>query len=177
MRAAAIEVNPDQARARALLDVLPPLMPKLYNYARYLMEAEDARDAVGTALEHLWRNRNKYRNVDGAIPDRWAMRVTMNKIRDEARRHRRRPMQVSLTDLDIGIEDRSELRAQLAEVHGAIRHLRREDAELIALRFGADLSNIQIAELLLTTPGAVAVAVHRAIQRLKDVINEERTNG
>jgi RNA polymerase sigma-70 factor (ECF subfamily) len=176
MRAVAIEADPDQLQAEALLDLLPALMPRLYSYARYLLEAEDARDAVGTAIEHLWRNRRKYPNVDGGTLERWAVRVAINKIRDEAKRQRRRPKHMSLGDMDFSVGDGAQTRAELAEVHGAMRRLRRQDAELIALRFGAGQSNVELAELLRTSPGAVAVALHRAIQRLKDVINEERSN-
>lgn len=176
MQVVAIEADPEQLRAQVLQDLLPALMPRLYSYARYLLEVEDARDAVGAALEHLWRNRRKYPNVVGGTLERWAARVAINKIRDEAKAQRRRPKPVSLSDLDFRVEDSAETRAQLAEVHGAVRRLGRRDAELIALRFGAGQSNVEIAELLDTTPGAVAVAVHRAIQRLRDVINEERSH-
>ena len=176
MQAVVIEAQSDQAQADALLALLPTLMPQLYNYARYLMEADEARDAVAAALEHLWRNRRKYPNNAGGTLERWAGRVAINRIRDEARRHRRRPKQISQTDIDFRIEDGAEARAALAEVHAALRRLRPRDAELIALRFAGGQSNAEIAELVASTPGAVAVALHRAIQRLRDIINEDRTD-
>lgn len=176
MHAVAIEADSEQVQAHDLLDVLPALMPRLYTYARYLMEAEDARDAVATALEHLWRNRRKYPNTSGGTLERWAARVAINRIKDEAKRHRRRPMHISIADLDFRVQDDAETRDKLTEAHHALRRLRKRDAELIALRFGAGQSNVEVAELLRSTPGAVAVAVHRAVQRLRDVINEERIN-
>ncbi len=158
-----------------LLLVIPELLPRLYNHARYLLRPEDARDAVSAALEHLWRNRGKYRVTGDMSIDRWASRVAINKIRDEARRHRRRTSHLSLSDadLDLSVGDGAEQRALLGQVRQAIDTLPERDAELIALRFGAGLSNYEIAELLHLTAGAVAVALHRAIHRLRTAAGEE----
>lgn len=161
------------AHEQMLLDVLPAVFPRIYNYARYLLPPEDARDATQAALEHVWRNRGKYQDDRTGLADRWAIRVAMNKVRDEARKHRRRAMHVSTADMEIAIEDGAEGRAQRAELQAAINALPVGDADLIALRFAADLSINEIAETLNRSPGAVSVALHRAIQRLKTTIQAE----
>jgi RNA polymerase sigma-70 factor (ECF subfamily) len=152
---------------QAVLAVLPSLVPRLYNFARYRLDHDDARDAVGAALEHLWRNRRKSPvAVHGSI-EHWAMRVAINKILDEVRRHRRRPSQISLSDLEISVGDPNDRLPQLLQLRTALETLPRRDADLVALRFAAGLSNLEIAELWNMTPGAVAVAVHRALERLR----------
>lgn len=151
---------------QAMLDLVSVAYPRIYQYARYLLEPEDARDATQAALEHVWRNRGKYRD-HGEIADRWLLRVAMNKVRDEARRHRRRPMQVSADDLELAVGDGAEARALRAELQEAINALSVADADLIALRFAADLPIDRIAELVGRSPGAVTVALHRAVKRLK----------
>ena len=152
---------------------LPALLPRLYNFARYRLGPDDARDAVGAALEHLWRNRRKVPDADAASVEHWAMRVAVNKMLDEVRRHRRRPSQISLSDLDISVSDPNDRLPQLLQLRAALEALPRRDADLVALRFGADLSNVEIAELWNMTPGAVAVAVHRALVRLRTEIGLE----
>jgi RNA polymerase sigma-70 factor (ECF subfamily) len=157
------EADYDQAIASAL----PSLLPRLYNFARYRLDPDDARDAVGAALEHLWLNRRKAPDADDESVERWAMRVAVNKVLDEVRRHRRRPGQVSLSDLDIGVSDPNDRLPLLLQLRAALGTLPRRDADLVALRFGAGFSNLEIAELWNTTPGAVAVALHRALGRLR----------
>lgn len=175
MQAALMGQVRDKAVDDQLLLAIPTLLPRLYNHARYLLPPEDARDAVSAALEHLWRNRGKYRATGDMSIDRWAIRVAINKIHDEARRHRRRADHISLSepDADLQVGDGAEQRALLGQIRQGIGTLAHRDAELIALRFGADLSNAEIAQLLRTTPGGVAVALHRAIQRLRAATLEE----
>jgi RNA polymerase sigma-70 factor, ECF subfamily len=158
---------------QTLLDALPAVFPRIYSYARHLLPPEDARDATQAALEHVWRNRGKYRDDGTGLLDRWAFRVAMNKVRDEARKHRRQSMQVSTADFEIAVEDGAERRALRAELQAAINTLPVRDADLIAMRYAADLSISEIAELVHRSPGAVAVAIHRALQRLKSAIQEK----
>ena len=49
------------------------------------------------------------------------------------------------------------------------------DRELIALRYGADLSSAQIGVLLDLTTNAVDVALHRARERLRSTIEAEES--
>jgi DNA-directed RNA polymerase specialized sigma24 family protein len=53
------------------------------------------------------------------------------------------------------------------ELAGAIRRLGERDRELIALRYGADLSARQIGDVLGIQTNAVEVALHRALGRLR----------
>ncbi len=53
----------------------------------------------------------------------------------------------------------------------AVSQLSDRDRELIALRYGADLTSRHIAELLSLSPNAVEVALHRAIERLRQALD------
>jgi DNA-directed RNA polymerase specialized sigma24 family protein len=97
------------------------------------------------------------------------MRVAINKMLDEVS-HRRHPSQISLSDLDISVGDPTERLPQLLQLRAALGTLPRKDADLVALRFGSVFSNQEIAELWKITPGAVAVAVHRSLGRLRSEI-------
>ena len=63
--------------------------------------------------------------------------------------------------LHLGREIHDHLRRALAK-------LNRRSAEIFALRYFEELDNAEIAEQLGTTPGSVAVSLHRARARLKD---------
>jgi RNA polymerase sigma factor (sigma-70 family) len=62
------------------------------------------------------------------------------------------------------LEDDSLRRIALS---AAIGHLEERDRDLIALRYGADLTARQIAELQGAKTNAIEVALHRALGRLR----------
>jgi RNA polymerase sigma factor (sigma-70 family) len=53
------------------------------------------------------------------------------------------------------------------ELRSAVSRLDKRDRELVALRYGADLTARQIAALLDLKTNAVEVALHRALGRLR----------
>ena len=55
----------------------------------------------------------------------------------------------------------------------AVERLDERDRELIALRYGSDLSARQIGELLELRTNAVEVALHRALARLRKLLEDE----
>jgi RNA polymerase sigma factor (sigma-70 family) len=55
----------------------------------------------------------------------------------------------------------------------ASRELRPADQELLSLRYGSGLENREIAEALRISSNAVAVRLHRALARLKAVVDEK----
>ena len=61
--------------------------------------------------------------------------------------------------------------ARRLSLAAAASQLGDRDRELIALRYGADLTGRQIAALLDMSVNAVDVAVHRAVERLKQALD------
>ena len=53
--------------------------------------------------------------------------------------------------------------------------LRKPDQEVLSLRYGAGLSNTEIADHLGISNNAVAVRLHRALKRLKDAVQSRQT--
>jgi RNA polymerase sigma-70 factor (ECF subfamily) len=59
----------------------------------------------------------------------------------------------------------------------ALELLSDRDRELLAMRYGADMKAAEIAQLLDSTTNAVEVAVHRALRRLRGVMQKTATDG
>ena len=79
-------------------------------------------------------------------------------------------------DLVADVPDQEErlLREERIEVLlNASRKLRPADQEILSLRYGAGLGNREIAEALKISGNAVAVRLHRALARLKGVVEQE----
>lgn len=55
----------------------------------------------------------------------------------------------------------------------SVATLRQADQEILSLRYGADLGNREIAESLGITANAVAVRIHRALERLRTAVAKQ----
>ncbi len=63
---------------------------------------------------------------------------------------------------------------QVHRLLNAAATLRAVDQEVLSLRYGAGLGNMEIAETLKISANAVAVRVHRALGRLRAAIADTR---
>ncbi len=67
------------------------------------------------------------------------------------------------------LTSRSDVSLDLAR---ALASLDERGRELIALRYGADLTSKEIGRILDLKPGAVDVAIHRTLARLRGLLDE-----
>jgi len=142
-----------------------PLIRRVYAYASYrLGEGPDAEDATSDAFERALRYRSSFDPRKGT-PAAWLIGIARRSV-DEVLAYR-----ASLTSAeppDEPTEDRdSALHIDLAR---ALARLDERDRELVALRYGGDLTARQIGELLEMRTNAVEVAVHRALARLREAL-------
>jgi len=91
-------------------------------------------------------------------------RVRSSAPLDEAGPHETRDPQATPEGRHLGRELEAALRASLSR-------LNRRAAQMFALRYFEDLDNGEIASLFNTTPGTVAVTLHRARARLLDELS------
>jgi RNA polymerase sigma-70 factor (ECF subfamily) len=70
-------------------------------------------------------------------------------------------------------EERVLRQERIQALLNANQTLRPADQEILSLRYGAGLSNSEIAESLGISHNAVAVRVHRALKRLKTAVEAE----
>ena len=166
--------SPDSAdalRARtfdALLDRLA--LDRAYRTARIiLLDATEAEDATHDAALSAWRRFGELRDPDRF--DAWFGRILVNACRDRLRARRRLP--ISIEGVPVGALDRAWSpdpgdRAGTADVlRGALRQLRPDHREVIALRYQADLTVDEIALRTSTRPGTVKSRLHYALRHLR----------
>lgn len=105
----------------------------------------------------------------------WLFRVAMNRIRDEARRNKRRAerfesdLPTDLPGADTGVADEDQA-AGIVALRAAMGQLGDADREVIELRHHAGLSFKQIAELLEEPLGTLLARHHRALRKLKELL-------
>jgi RNA polymerase sigma-70 factor (ECF subfamily) len=148
-----------------------PLIKRVYAYAAYrLGDGADAEDATSETFERAVRYRKSYDPRKGE-PVAWLLGIAKRCI-DGGWSKAEFPTQdvdsVDTTDL----EDETLRRLMISR---AVAALDERDRELIALRYGADLTARQIAELLGARTNAIEVALHRALGRLRRILGVDET--
>jgi RNA polymerase sigma-70 factor (ECF subfamily) len=144
-----------------------PLLRRVYSYVAYRIgPGPDAEDVTSETYARALRARDTYDPSRGT-PIAWLIGIA------------RRCLAEAMTDQpllsaepfdrpDAGdLEERSIRRLALA---AAVASLDEREQELIALRYGADLTARRIGQILGLRTNAVEVALHRALVRLRDVL-------
>jgi RNA polymerase sigma factor (sigma-70 family) len=148
-----------------------PLIRRVYGYVAYRMgDGPEAEDVTSETFERALRYRSSFdpKRGDAAA---WLIGIARRCIADAAL-NRETPMAEVPERADDGHEEAVLGRL---DMQAAVAGLDERDRELVALRFGADLSARQIAELLDLKTNAVEVALHRALGRLRRAVERGDT--
>lgn len=139
---------------------------RVYSYVAYrLGSGPDAEDVTSQVIERALRYRSSYDRRRGR-PESWLLGIARTCI-DDALRERARHAGVQLDENVAPSMPEGDAIERIA-VLDAVARLEPRDRELIALRYGADLSTREIGVILELTPNAVDVALHRCRARLRN---------
>jgi RNA polymerase sigma-70 factor (ECF subfamily) len=146
-----------------------PLIRRVYAYVAYRIgDGAEAEDVTSETFERALRYRDSYDPRRGE-PVSWLIGIARRCI--EGARLRPEPLEhPDETPDTLDVEAEAVERLTLAH---AVDRLEERDRELIALRYGSDLSARQIGELLELRTNAVEVALHRALARLRKLLEGE----
>jgi RNA polymerase sigma-70 factor (ECF subfamily) len=138
-----------------------PLIKRVYAYAAYVLgDGPDAEDVTSETFVRALRYRESYDPAKGS-PAAWLVGIARRCVAD-------RPRPPEPTDAESSASaDVHETRADALTVRAAVARLSERDREIVALRYGADLTARQIAEALDMRTTAVEVALHRLLAKLR----------
>jgi RNA polymerase sigma factor (sigma-70 family) len=146
----------------------------VYSFVAYRIGAgHDAEDVTGEVFERALRYRAGYDASKGA-PLAWLVGIARNALADRALSGAETVTEVPDTPAPGELEHDSVERLTL---NAALEHLSERDRELLAMRYGADMKASQIAQVLETSTNSVEVALHRALRRLRDVLEQGEPDG
>jgi RNA polymerase sigma factor (sigma-70 family) len=152
----------------------PELIRRIYSYVAYrLGDGPDAEDVTSEIFERALRYRKSYDPSRGE-PLSWLIGMAHRCVDDALRRS---PF-VAVAQPDLSSAE--DLEAETVErltVEAVIEGLDERSRDLIALRYGADLSARQIGEILGLKTNAVEVALHRTLARLRPELEAARAPG
>jgi RNA polymerase sigma-70 factor (ECF subfamily) len=142
----------------------------LFNYCLYRVgDTNVAEDLAADVFERAWRARRRYDPRRGQFST-WLFAIARRRVTDWQRR------QVRRRTLGLHREQPSPLpgpfvKTAEAEERDRLRELVRalpgRDRELVAMKFGAGMTNRQIAEILGKSETAIGSAFYRLVRRLR----------
>jgi RNA polymerase sigma-70 factor, ECF subfamily len=149
-----------------------PLIRRVYSYVAYrLGDGAEAEDVTSEVFERALRYRASFDDARGG-PLPWLLGIARRCVHDQLiSRVRTEPLDEEHeppSPEDISLETVE--RVALADAVGRLDERARD---LIALRYGADLTARQIAEVAGMSTNAVEVALHRALTRLRSDLDED----
>jgi RNA polymerase sigma-70 factor (ECF subfamily) len=143
----------------------PTLIRRVYAYAAYrLGNGPDAEDATSETFERALRYRDSFDPRRGE-PVAWLLGIARRCVAEVAAGRAETAGEAPEVAAALDLESDA---ARRLDVRAALLRLDERDRELLALRYGADLTARQIAELLELKTNAVEVALHRALGRLRE---------
>lgn len=147
-----------------------PLIRSVYAFVAYRIGAgHDAEDVTGEVFERALRYRRGYDPAKGA-PRAWLIGIARRVLADRALSGAETVAEVPETQAPGELEQDAVERLTL---QAALGRLADRDRELLAMRYGADMKAAEIAQVLESTTNAVEVAVHRALRRLRAIMEKE----
>lgn len=162
--------------ADAYCSAVREIKDRVYTYAAYLLgDQEQAKDVAQEALVRLWEHRSSVPEVNSARA--WTLR-TVHNLAIDLLRSRRTRRDVGPEALDVrespgrGQQEVIEVSEGRAAVRMGLLRLTAEDRGILLMREFQMLSYDEIARILDIPLGTVKVRLHRARQRLREVLEE-----
>lgn len=152
-------------------------MPRIYNFFRYRFGNNAlAEDLTATTFEKAWRKRHQYRHNLSAFTT-WLFTIAQRVAIDHYRRPQREVALDHAFDLAAPGNPEEALQKQndIQQLNALLDQLSDRERALVALKYGASLTNRAIAELSGLSESNVAVILHRTLKTLRKAW--ERSNG
>jgi RNA polymerase sigma-70 factor (ECF subfamily) len=139
-----------------------------------LRDPELARDAVQETLIRAWRDLPKLREPDRF--EAWLHRLTVNACFDQARKRKRRVIEVELTPIiELEIPDGSAARADRELVDQVLRRLDDHGRAIVVLHYFLGMPLTEVATTLGIPIGTVKSRLHRALGEMRIAVGAEST--
>ena len=144
-------------------------LPRVYNFFRYrLGEGPEAEDLTSITFEKAWRSRHRFRRDLGAFST-WLFAIARNvavdhyrQVRDHAPLEEAAEIAGGKTPEEVAVE-----RSEAERLFELLERLPARERELIALKYGAGLTNRAIARLVGLGESNVGTILHRTVQALR----------
>jgi RNA polymerase sigma factor (sigma-70 family) len=149
------------------------LIKRVYAFVAYRIgDGPEAEDVTSEAFARALRYRDSFDPRRGD-PATWLVGIARRCIADAALARLHTTDEIPDVEAPGDLEDRAAARIDMTR---ELARLDERERELLALRYGADLTARQIGELLDLHTNAVEVALHRALRTLREGLAPDATD-
>lgn len=153
-------------------------LPRIYNYFLYKIgDREIAQDLTATTFERAWKLRSRYQTRIASIST-WLFGIARNVLREHLRKNNKniqRPEPIftgnelpSSVDIEKDIQQQQE-KEQLRKI---LLELPEREQDLISLKYGAGLTNREIASITCLSESNVGSILHRTVLKIRTRLEE-----
>jgi RNA polymerase sigma-70 factor, ECF subfamily len=145
-------------------------LPRVYNFFRYRVgSTADAEDLTARTFEKAWRSRHRYRR-DLAGFATWLLTIARHVAIDHFRSRRAEaPLEAArqIASSARTPEQDASLGQETARLSRLLERLPEREREIVALKYGAEMTNRAIAAATGLSESNVGTIVQRTLQRLR----------
>ncbi|HZP26273.1 MAG TPA: sigma-70 family RNA polymerase sigma factor [Dehalococcoidia bacterium] len=170
--------RPTLSELPSFTEVYDHYFPKVYAFAQNRLNDEDlALDIASAVFEKAYLKMGSLRSPDSI--GSWLFAIARNEMVTHWRKEKpveeawtQATWELSLTSQHAGPEERLLKKEEAAALARLVQQLPPREQEVIALKFDAELTNREIANVLDTTEINIRVAVFRGLRRLRNIIDK-----
>ncbi len=149
------------------------LLPRVFHFFFYKVgDTLIAEELTSITFEKAWSGRDRYRKNTGEIRF-WLFGIAQKVAVDYFRKHRN---EVPLNSIDIAssqnIEKEVETKAEYERLAAILSILSERERLLISLKYGAELTNREIARQVWLSESSVGIILFRAVAKLRKAWEE-----
>jgi len=145
-------------------------LPRVLNFFRYrLADTADVEDLTARTFEKAWRARHGYRR-DVAEFATWLLMIARNVAIDHLRARERYELldvATAVPSLDKSPEQQAVQHSDAQRLAALLATLPPRQRELMAMKYGADMTNRAIARATGLTESNVGTILYRAVEELR----------
>ena len=145
-------------------------LPRVFNFFRYRLGcASEAEDLTATTFEKAWRARHRYRR-DVASFTTWLFTIARHVAIDHSRGRREETTLDAVWEVASPArspEQEAGLRSDADRLAALLSRLPGRERDIVALKYGAEMTNREIAKSTGLSESNVGTILHRTLQVLR----------
>lgn len=143
----------------------------VFNYCLFCTgDTAVAEELAAEAFARAWTARGSYRHAKGEFST-WLFAIARRAVVDWQRQRTRHPLVAldpSAPDGDESPDMQAEVNVRHDQLRLLVQTLPPADQELVALKFGAGMTNRAIARVLNRSESAIGTALHKLMRKLRE---------
>jgi len=154
-------------------------LPRIYNFFLYkVADRELAQELTAETFERAWKNRARYRRTIAAIST-WLFGIAKNVFREFLRTERLRTrrfesvLQLEEIPTETEVEKAIQQQQEKDRLRMVLLELPSREQDLIALKYGAGLTNREISKITRLSESNVGTILHRTITKIRERLEIE----